>query len=248
MISRRVEQLAAGASWLHRRAPEAKAAAFTLAALTVLTETQFSGPRMLAYSLLALTLILSARLPVSVFLRRCVLVSPFLLLAAAMPWLSRRLGEQGVAAIDPRLILAKGLLAVVLLTLLAASTPFAALLAGLERLRAPAVLRLLAGLMYRYVPLLREEWDRMELARRSRTPGEPRRRPLNLLGRQLANLFLRAWRRADRVQAAMESRAFTGRWPRAAARSWNAPDIAFLAAMILAAAFIRFSGVLFHAT
>lgn len=227
--------------------PEVKLAGFGLVILAVLTEVRFSGPRVFSYALLAAALAFSARLPLAVFVRRAALVTPVLLLAAALPWLSQALGEQGVAEIDPRLILAKGLLAVTMLTLLAATTRFPDLLGGMERLRAPAVLRLLAGLMYRYVPLLLEEWERMELAQRSRTPGEPRRRPVSLLGRQIANLFLRAWLRADQVQAAMESRAFTGRWPRAAARRWAAPDYALLAGCAAAAALIRVSEVVSHA-
>jgi cobalt/nickel transport system permease protein len=244
VISRRVERLAAGASWLHRRAPEAKIAALAFVTLAVLTEFRFSGPRMSAYALFTLLLALSAHLPLSLFARRLLTVAPILLLAAALPWISLQMGETGVQTIDPRLLLAKGALAVCLLTLLAASTPFAGLLGGLERLRAPAILRLLAGLMYRYVPLLREEWERMETARRSRTPGEPRRRPLALFGRQIANLFLRAWQRADRVQAAMDARAFAGRWPRAAVRPLDSADFAFAGASILCAAAIRASEVL----
>jgi cobalt/nickel transport system permease protein len=246
VISRPVEQLAQRGGWLHRRAPEAKIAAVALITLAVLSETSYSNTRSASYALLALLLILAARLPAGIFLRRALLVAPVLLLAAALPWISRALGEQGVTGADPRLILAKGLLAVTLLTLLAATTRFADLLGGLERLRAPAVIRLLAGLMYRYVPMLREEWERMEIARRSRTPGELRRRPIRLIGRQLANLFLRAWQRADRVQAAMESRAFSGRWPRSGSHRWTAPDFAFLAFCAVAAATIRFSGVLPH--
>lgn len=246
MISRPVEQLAQRGGWLHRRAPEAKIAAVAFVTLAVLSEASYSNTRAASYALLTLLLILAARLPLGIFARRALLVAPVLLLAGALPWISRLIGEQGVTGADPRLILTKGLLAVTLLTLLAATTRFADLLGGLERLHAPAVIRLLAGLMYRYVPMLREEWERMELARRSRTPGEPRRRPLRLIGRQIANLFLRAWHRADRVQAAMESRAFSGRWPRAQTRRWTAPDFALLAFCAVAATAIRLSGVLLH--
>lgn len=247
MISHRVERLAAGSTWLHQRAPEAKILALSLLTLAVLTEFHFSSFRMAAYTLLTLALIVAARLPLTLFARRAALVAPILLLAAALPSLSRRFGDSTVEPLDPRLILAKGLLAVCLLTVLAASTRFIDLLAGLERLRAPSILRLLASLMYRYVPLLQDEWSRMELARRSRTPGEPRRRPLPLLGRQLANLFLRAWRRADALQAAMDARAFTGRFPRAAASPFAFADAAFLASLLTLAIAIRLSGALLHA-
>lgn len=246
VISRPVEQLAQRGGWLHRRVPEAKIAAVAFITFAVLSETSYSSARAALYALLALLLICAARLPPGIFFRRALLVAPVLLLAAALPWISRALGERGVTGADPRLILAKGLLAITLLTLLAATTRFADLLGGLERLRAPAVIQLLAGLMYRYVPMLLEEWERMELARRSRTPGEPRRRPVRLIGRQIANLFLRAWQRADRVQAAMESRAFSGRWPRSGSPRWTAPDFAFLAVCAVAAAAIRFSEVLLN--
>lgn len=246
VIGLRVEKLAEGHGWLHRRAPEAKIAAFALITLIILSEMSFSVGRMAAYAAITLLLILSARLPLSLFARRALLTAPILLLAAALPWISRKLGESAAAGPDPRLLLAKGLLAVCLLTLLAASTRFPDLIGGLEKLRAPAVLRLLAGLMYRYVPLLRDEWDRMEVARRSRTPGEPRRRPLALIARQLANLFLRAWQRADRVQAAMEARAFTGRWPRAAGRAVTGGDVLFLMSSVTLVLLVRASEVLRH--
>jgi cobalt/nickel transport system permease protein len=247
VISHRVERIAARSTWLHRRAPVAKILGFSLLTLAILTEFHFGAARMAAYAALTLGLILAGRLPLSLFARRAALVAPILLLAAALPWLSQQLGDSTVRPLDARLLLAKGLLAVFLLTSLAASTRFTDLLAGLERLRAPAILRLLASLMYRYVPLLQEEWSRMELARRSRTPGEPRRRPLGLLGRQIANLFLRAWHRADRLQAAMDARAFSGRFPRASAARFALPDAAFLALMTAAAAAIRFSGGLLDA-
>lgn len=240
VISLRVEGLAAGGTWLHRRAPEAKILGFGLLAVLVLTEMTWAPGRMAAYALVTLGFALAARLPLVLFARRAAVVAPILLLAAALPWISRQVGDDSARTVDARLVLAKGLLAVSLLTLLAASTRFTALLAGLERLRAPHILRLLASLMYRYVPLLREEWIRMELARRSRMPGETRRRPVALLGRQLANLFLRAWHRADRLQAAMDARAFTGRLHSRTAGRFAAEDAVLVAVMAAAGVAIRF--------
>lgn len=227
MIDQRLERLATGDSWLHRRAAGAKLATFTLMAVAVLTEQTFSPWRMAAYTVCVAVIVWCAGLPLGPIVRRCGIVLPVLLLAGALPWLSRMAGDQNVR-IEPALVLGKGLLAVALFTLLAASTRFAEIVGALERMRAPSVVRALVGLMYRYVPLLGEEWRRMEVARASRTPGRVARRDLSLLGRQLANLFLRAWQRAERVQAAMESRAFTGRWRHGTAEHWSAGDWAFV--------------------
>lgn len=228
MIDQRLEKLAAGDSWLHRRAAEAKLGAFTLMALAVLTEQSFSAWRMGGYAACVAALVWTSGLPWGAVLRRCGVVLPVLVLAGALPWLSRLAGDKDVR-LEPALVLGKGLLAVALFTLLAATTRFAEIVGALERMRAPSVVRALVGLMYRYVPLLGEEWRRMEVARESRTPGRAARRDLALLGRQLANLFLRAWQRAERVQAAMEARAFTGRWRQGSAKRWSAGDWAFAA-------------------
>jgi len=164
-----------------------------------------------------------------IVLSRCAAVSPFLLTAAAL--LHWQTGWQ--AALSVAL---KGYCAVLLLTFLAATTPLPDLLWALEKLRSPAPLNLVLGLMYRYAALLAEEHHRMKRARESRTV-----RPLSfgrfLLAeaRHAGAVLLRGWDRAERIHQAMLARGFTGSWPAGEHRPFGLGDLLFL--MLVLAAF-----------
>lgn len=158
-------------------------------------------------------------------LQRCALVTPFAAMMAAFLAF-----ERAPDYAPSLLVLGKAYGSVLVLGMLVASTPVPELVAGLQRLRVPAVLVVTASFTYRYAQLLEEEWARMDRARLSRSGRAPRQ---VAWGPRLAALFVRSWDRGERVAAAMSSRGFAGRLPLGPARALRAGDYAFAGTMLL---------------
>ncbi len=174
-----------------------------------------------AYFALCLLLILTGRASARHLFFRTLAVSPFLLLAAGL--LAFEAGSLPAAAS----VAAKGYAAALLLAFLTGTTPLGELLAALRRLRSPASLNLILGMMHRYTDLLSEEYARLERARNSRTVRPLGKERFRVYGRQLGALLLRSWDRAERVHAAMLARGFTGEWPEPERRPAGVRDAAF---------------------
>jgi cobalt/nickel transport system permease protein len=117
-----------------------------------------------------------------------------------------RLGLPAVAAS----ILIKNGLALMTMIVLAGTTPFPRLLAGLRKLGVPPVLVATLQFMERYRHVLVEEVDRMATARRARTFGRRGVLSWSLLGGLIGLLFLRTFERAERVHDAMIARGWDG--------------------------------------
>ncbi|MBL8221239.1 MAG: energy-coupling factor transporter transmembrane protein EcfT [Bryobacterales bacterium] len=173
------------------------------------------------YAGLALALVLTSRASGFYLTLRCLAASPFLLLAGGLLAF-----EQGVPS--GASVLCKGYLAALLLAMLTATTPLSELLWALREMRAPHVLNVILGMMYRYTNLLSEEYSRMERARLCRTVRPLGWNRVSIYGHQFGNLILRSWDRADRVHAAMLSRGFTGAWPAKEKRQFRARDLGFV--------------------
>ncbi len=115
----------------------------------------------------------------------------------------------GVVAVAASILIKNGL-AVMTMILLAGTTPFPRLLAGLRRLGMPPVLVATLQFMERYRHVLVEEVDRMATARRARTFGRRGGLSWGLLGGLIGLLFLRSFERAERVHDAMIARGWDG--------------------------------------
>ncbi|MCA2965391.1 MAG: hypothetical protein INH40_15920 [Acidobacteriaceae bacterium] len=160
-------------------------------------------------------------LPLRWVLLRCALVTPFAAMMAAL------LAFERAPDYAPALVvLGKAYGSVLLLGMLAAATPVPELVAGLERLRAPAVLVATASFTYRYGQLLEEEWGRMDRARVSRGG---RGAGWGDWGPRLGVLLVRSWDRSERVASAMMARGFAGRLPGGEGRRWGLGDYCFAA-------------------
>jgi cobalt/nickel transport system permease protein len=166
-----------------------------------------------------------SRLSLRWVLQRCALVTPFAAMMAAFLAF-----ERAPDYAPSLLVLGKAYGSVLLLGILVASTPVPELVAGLQRLRVPAVLVVTASFTYRYAQLLEQEWGRMDRARLSRSGRTPRQ---VAWGPRLAALFVRSWDRGERVAAAMTARGFTGRLPVGPAQALRAGDYAFAAGLLL---------------
>lgn len=165
-------------------------------------------------------------------LARMVAILPFVAFAFLIPFIASgdRIEILGVDVSEEGLwaawnIIAKATLGAATSVLLAATTEVPDLLAGLHRLRVPAVIVSIAGFMIRYLELVADDLNRMRVAMASRG-YRPRwlwhARPL---AASAGALFVRSYERGERIYAAMLSRGFTGAMPafrqdRATASDW----------------------------
>lgn len=212
--------LVAGESPLHRLRPECKTAATILFVFALV-----AAPReaLWAYGVFAAIVIVLARmagLGLVRLARRLTIELPFVGFAVLLPFVSRgdRIDVLGVALSSDGLwaawnVLAKGTLGVAATTVLAATTPVAGMITGLERLRMPRVITAIAGFMVRYGEVLTAEAARMRVARLARG-HDPRwfwqsRAVITSAGA----LFVRSYERGERVYLAMVSRGFDGTMP-----------------------------------
>jgi len=114
--------------------------------------------------------------------------------------------------------------------------------AALSGLGMPDKLCLILALTYRYLDVMRREWDRLVTAARLRgfDPGTSRR-AWSTYGLLLALLFIRAMDRAAAIHQAMICRGFDGRFRSLGARGWRAADTALCLACAALAAAVLFT-------
>ncbi len=117
--------------------------------------------------------------------------------------------EIGLASIWGTILL-KNSLAFGALFTLSQITQHHILLHGLGRLGLPKPLVATLQFMYRSVFILRDEFDRMAKARRSRSFGKKSWGDWSSLAGLLGRLFLRSYERSERVHAAMLARGWDG--------------------------------------
>jgi len=102
----------------------------------------------------------------------------------------------------------KGNLCVLTMLLLSNTTPFSSLLEILERLKVPHLFISILALMYRYIFVLVDQANRMQVARRSRTMSRSRFIAWKSGAGTVGQLFVRSMERAERVYAAMTARGW----------------------------------------
>ncbi|MGE4353865.1 MAG: cobalt ECF transporter T component CbiQ [Oscillospiraceae bacterium] len=93
---------------------------------------------------------------------------------------------------------------------LSLNTPMTDLIAALERLHMPRLMIELMELIYRFIFVLSEAAERIHTAQESRLGYTGFKHGINSLGVLASMVFLRAWKRGDRVWSALESRGYTG--------------------------------------
>ena len=140
--------------------------------------------------------------------------------------------EAGLATFA--LVSVKALIGTVSAVLLGATTSFTDILHGLERLRAPRLLTVIASFMYRYVFVIADEARRMRAALTARAYRPRHLGQVAALGRMVTALFLRSYERGERVYLAMLARGYAGAMPRLTVLAFRRADSVFLAALVLA--------------
>ncbi len=173
-----------------------------------------------AYAAMLAAVTALARVAPREIVMRMLIEVPFVAFALLLPFVATgpRIDVAGVSLSQPGLLgawnlLAKGTLGVAASSILAATTAPRDLLAGLQRLRLPALLVEILTFMIRYAEVVRGELGRMRIARESRGFRARHLGHLPVLARSAGALFVRSYERGERVYVAMLARGYAGRLP-----------------------------------
>jgi cobalt/nickel transport system permease protein len=216
---------------IHRLDPRIKLVLAVAFILTAALAPSGAWPVYVLLSALVLSVVILSDLGVAYVLKRSALALPFVLSALPLiftvpgPVLFRLpLGPWNAAVSQPGVerfasIAIKSWISVQAAIVLAASTPFPDLLAGMRAVGVPRLLVAIFGLMWRYLFVLADEALRLLRARAARSGRSdlPGARPggglawrARVAGGMAGNLFLRAFERSDRIYMAMLSRGYNG--------------------------------------
>jgi cobalt/nickel transport system permease protein len=231
------------ASPIHRLDPRAKIlgmVAITIVAVSTPLDAWpvFAG----CVAVLAAVAIVARVTPIAIW-RRVRFLLPIVLAAAIfLPFLRDggqpfELGpltvhEQGLRTFAA--VSAKAVIGTVSAVLLAATTTFPQVLRGLEAMRVPRLLVLIAAFMYRYLFVIVEEAGRMRAALSARAYRPTNALQAGPIGRMATAMFLRTYSRGERVYHAMLARGYTGTMPQLHPLALRRSDVLFVGAVLTA--------------
>jgi len=222
-----LDQYHSGQSPVHRLDARLKVA-LTLGFVTACSLTPAGSWRAFAaLGLLWLISALTARVPLSLLLRRSLVALPFTLAAATLlvttpgapllrlPLASLTITDAGLIAFLS--VLLRSWLSLLMALLLSATTTFPDLLVALRALRVPRTLVAVVAFMLRYFFVLGDEALRLLRAREARSAAVSGQRAggailwrARVAGGMVGSLFLRSTGRSERIFQAMASRGYQG--------------------------------------
>jgi cobalt/nickel transport system permease protein len=227
------------ASPVHRLDPRAKIAGFAGITLVAVSSPLGAWPAFVACAAVLVAIAATARIGPGIVWSRARVVLPLVLFVAVFVPFVRggpqvqlgpfELSEAGLATF--LLVAAKATIGTVSAVLLGATTSFPDVLHGLERMRAPRLLTVIAAFMYRYLFVIADEARRMRSALAARAYRPRHVAQAAAIGRVVTALFLRTYERGERVYLAMLARGYNGAMPRLAALAFRRADAAFLLAL-----------------
>ena len=228
-------------SAVHALDPRAKVV--SLLAITVIAvSTSLDGwPVLVGCAVMLAAVATVARVSPATLWRRGLVIVPLILVVAVfMPFLrgggtSWQIGflavsEAGLTTFGE--VSAKATIGTLAAVLLAATTSFPAVLRGVEWMRVPRLLVLIASLMHRYLFVLAGELGRMRASARSRCYRPRTALRAAVLGRITGAFLLRAHARGERVHRAMLARGYTGTMPHPEPLRLTRVDVAFVACAV----------------
>ena len=231
------------ASPVHRLDPRAKIAGLVSVTLVAVSAPLAAWPVFVVCALVLVLVTLLARVRARDIWRRARFVLPLVIAAALLIPLFRKGGESWslgpltlheAGVVTFAAVVAKATIGTVAAVLLGATTSFPAVLRGLEALRVPRVLILIAAFMYRYLFVIVEEVGRMRAALAARGYRPRNALHAGALGRVATALFLRTYSRGERVYVAMLARGYNGRMPRLVPLAFGRADAVFVVAVLAA--------------
>ena len=188
--------------------------------LIVVSTPVTQWPAFIAYFIWLLTVVLIAKIPVSLLFKRSLIEIPFVFFAILMPFFGSGekvqvgpfdLYREGLIAGSG--IVVKGTLGVMTAIILSTSTTAREILRGLERLKLPMLMVQIASFMLRYVNVVNDEMERMKVARESRGFQATGIKHWKVLATAAGALFIRSYERGERVHLSMLSRGYDGVLP-----------------------------------
>lgn len=147
-------------------------------------------------------------------------------------WALGPLTVHGTGLVAAATVAGKAVIGIAAAVLLTATTPFAELLRGLQALRVPRLLVLVAGLLHRYAFVVAGEAARMRTALAARGWRPRSAAQAGTVGRLTAALFLRSHARGERVHVAMLARGYDGRLPGTPATALRRADVLVVATVL----------------
>jgi cobalt/nickel transport system permease protein len=187
----------------HHLDPRSKLLTGLFFVLTVLCTPTVTRRQAAGYGLLIILCAALARLSWRALIGRFATLLPFV----AMSLFSMRYSNLSTAAAEQ--MLAKSLLSIAAMSVVALTTPFPDLLRALEQCRLPKALVLFLAFLYRYAAVLGKETLRLERGWTARYFGRLWIKQWTQLGHAIAMLLVRSYERAERVYAAMLARGFS---------------------------------------
>lgn len=238
---------------VHRLDPRVKILLAFLGILTIVSEPPARLLPFAFYAALLAALLLLSRLPLVFILKRYLILSPFIFLAAFFYPVSLYLsGETQAIFLQPEAlkvagsIFLKASFSLVLLLWLISTEKFHTLLLGFQKLRMPRLVGVISALMYNYIFVLWDETLKTTRARQSRTPGKLRNKKPGVYSNQLAMIFLRSWERSKIIHHSMLSRGFNGDFSSLKTLRLKKSDVLFITGFLLLFLLIRlFTGFIF---
>jgi len=188
--------------------------------LIVVSTPVTQWPAFIAYFVWLLTVVLIAKIPVSLLFKRSLIEIPFVFFALLMPFFGSGekvqvgpfdLYREGLIAGSG--IVVKGTLGVMTAIILSTSTTAREILRGLERFKLPMLMVQIASFMLRYVNVVNDEMERMKVARESRGFEATGIKHWKVLATAAGALFIRSYERGERVHLSMLSRGYEGVLP-----------------------------------
>jgi cobalt/nickel transport system permease protein len=227
------------ASPVHRLDPRAKLLGLAGVTLVAVSTPLRAWPAFVACALALIAVAVVGRVGPRVLWGRARVVLPLVLFVGVFVPFVRggervslgvfSVSEAGLATFAA--VSAKASIGTLSAVLLGATTAFPDVLHGLERMRAPRLLVLIAGFMYRYLFVIVDETRRMRTALAARAYRPRHALQAAAIGRVVIAMFLRTYDRGERVYVAMLARGYGGTMPRLDALALRRADFVFLAAL-----------------
>jgi len=211
-----LERLASLETPVHRIDPRAKLLATLIFIVCVVSFDPYQVLPLLPFLIFPIVLTARAGLPAGVLLKKLALAAPFALAVGIFnPIFDREIllhiGPQGISGgwVSFCSIALRILLTLSAVLILVATTGFATVCLGLEKLGAPRPFVQQLLFLYRYLFLLVDEGSRLVRARRLRSFGR-RGMEIRPYAAMLGQLLLRTLARAQAIHRAMQCRGFDG--------------------------------------
>lgn len=232
-------------SLIHRLDPRIKLISVLTFILFVIFTKPASFIAFALYGILIFALILLSKIPFSFFLKRSLVIMPFVLMVAifipfikegevvsaySLGSLKLKLTYEGLLILWNCLV--KAYLCILSMVLLISSTRLSDLLKALEKLRCPLIFTMILSFMYRYIFVIQDELMKMRQAKEARSVGGSVWFHTKVMSNMIGVLFMKSYERGENVYLAMRSRGFEGKINTIDSLKFKKTDFYFLLATV----------------